>query len=61
MQGAPGSAAATGVAATGDVSFPVAFPSAGSYRVFVQVRRVGQPIETAVLDVTVAEPASKKP
>ncbi len=56
MQGAPGSAAATGVAATGDVSFPVAFPSAGSYRVFVQVRRVGQAIETAVLDVTVPVP-----
>jgi hypothetical protein len=41
------------VAARGDVSFPVAFPSAGRYRVFVQVRRVGKPIETAALDVTV--------
>jgi hypothetical protein len=43
------------VAATGDVSFPVAFPSAGSYRVFVQVRRAGHVIETAVLDVTVRD------
>ena len=43
------------VAATGDVSFPVAFPSAGSYRVFVQVRRAGHAIETAVLDVTVRD------
>jgi hypothetical protein len=41
------------VAARGDVRFPVAFPSAGSYRVFVQVRRVGAAIETAVLDVVV--------
>jgi hypothetical protein len=45
----------TAVAARGDVSFPVAFPSAGRYRVFVQVRRVGKPIETAALDVTVPD------
>ena len=37
----------------GDISFPVAFPSAGSYRVFVQVRRTSGVIETAALDVTV--------
>jgi hypothetical protein len=37
----------------GDVSFPVAFPSAGNYRVFVQVRRVGGKIETAAMDVVV--------
>jgi hypothetical protein len=47
------------VAARGDVSFPVAFPSAGSYRVFVQVRRVGRAIETAVLDVTVPAAVTK--
>ena len=41
------------VTAQGDVSFPVVFPSAGSYRVFVQVRRAGQAIETAAIDVTV--------
>jgi hypothetical protein len=40
-------------AAIGDVAFPVAFPSAGSYRVFVQVRRMGRAIDTAVLDVTI--------
>jgi hypothetical protein len=46
------------MSANGDVSFPVAFPSAGSYRVFVQVRRAGHAIETAAIDVTVpAEPA----
>jgi hypothetical protein len=45
---------------SGDVAFPVAFPSAGSYRVFVQVRRAGRAIETAVLDVTVpAAPVTK--
>jgi hypothetical protein len=37
----------------GDVSFPVAFPSAGEYRVFVQVRRHNGSIETAALDVIV--------
>ncbi len=37
----------------GDVAFPVAFPSAGAYRVFVQVRRPSGVIETAALDVTV--------
>jgi hypothetical protein len=42
-------------AADGTVSFPVAIPSAGSYRIFVQVRRVGGGIETAALDVVVPE------
>ena len=37
----------------GDVRFPVAFPSAGAYRVFVQVRRVGHSTETAAIDITV--------
>jgi len=41
------------VAGQGDVGFPVAFPSAGAYRVFVEVRRVGHVIETAAIDVTV--------
>jgi hypothetical protein len=55
MSGAP-----DGVAANGDVSFPVAFPSAGNYRVFVQVRRVGRAIETAVVDVVVPAAAATK-
>ena len=46
--GAPAVAAADGV-----VRFPVVFPSAGRYRVFVQVRRTNGTIETAALDVTV--------
>ena len=37
----------------GDVRFPVAFPSAGTYRIFVQLRRTTGTIETAALDVTV--------
>jgi hypothetical protein len=37
----------------GDITFPVAFPSAGQYRVFVQVRRRNQQIETAAMDVMV--------
>jgi len=41
------------IAGQGDVRFPVAFPSEGTYRVFVQVRRVGHAIETAAIDVTV--------
>ena len=41
------------VGARGDVSFPVAFPSPGAYRVFVQVRRTSGVIETAALDVRV--------
>jgi hypothetical protein len=52
--------AAPVVAATGAVSFPVAFPSAGAYRVFVQVRRMSGVIETAVLDVTVPQPSAPR-
>ena len=43
----------------GDVSFPVAFPSAGEYRVLVQVRRASGKIETAAMDLVVPTPASK--
>lgn len=39
--------------APGAVRFPVAFPSAGAYRVMVQVRRVGGRIETAAVDLVV--------
>jgi hypothetical protein len=48
------------VAATGAVSFPVAFPSAGTYRVIVQLRRVGRAVETGMIEVVVkpAPPAS---
>jgi len=52
MHGA-GPMPAAAVAANGVVSFPVAIPSAGSYRIFVQVRRTNGVIETAALDVTV--------
>jgi hypothetical protein len=38
----------------GDVSFPVAFPSAGTYRVFVQLRRTTGQIATAALDLSVS-------
>ena len=37
----------------GEVNFPVAFPSAGAYRVLVQVRRTNGLIETAAMDVVV--------
>jgi hypothetical protein len=38
------------------LAFPFAFPTAGAYRVFVQVRRNGA-VETAAFDVTVGEKA----
>ncbi len=47
------SVGASAVAAQGVVSFPVAIPSAGRYRIFVQVRRMTGVIETAALDVVV--------
>jgi hypothetical protein len=37
----------------GDVRFPVAFPSAGAYRVFVQVLTADHHYRTAVIDLTV--------
>jgi hypothetical protein len=50
-----GAPVAATVAATGVVSFPVAIPSAGRYRIFVQVRRMSGVIETAALDVVVPQ------
>ncbi|MCU0646623.1 MAG: hypothetical protein MUF00_01395 [Gemmatimonadaceae bacterium] len=43
------------IAATGEVTFPIAFPSAGTYRVIVQVRRMGRDVETGMIEVTVRE------
>jgi hypothetical protein len=54
MHGTGAASAGMGaVAAQGVVSFPVAIPSAGRYRIFVQVRRMSGVIETAALDVVV--------
>ena len=44
-----------GMPVSGDVSFPFAFPSVGSYRVFVQVRRANGTIDTAAIDVVVPD------
>ena len=55
-----GAAMPATVAASGVVSFPVAMPSAGSYRIFVQVRRMSGVIETAALDVVVPEPVATR-
>ena len=43
----------------GDVRFPVAFPSAGTYRVFVQLRRTTGEIVTAALDVSIPESSAR--
>jgi hypothetical protein len=53
----PASAAQThatmnGMTGSGPIAFPFAFPSAGDYRVFVQIRRRGA-VETAAFDVHV--------
>ena len=53
----PGMAGMPAMSPNGEVNFPVAFPSAGEYRVFVQVRRANGQIETAALDLVV--PANK--
>lgn len=42
----------------GEVNFPVAFPSAGEYRVLVQVRRTSGRFETAAINVVVPAPSS---
>jgi hypothetical protein len=47
--------AAAPAVVTGDVRFPLAFPSPGSYRVFAQWRRPGRAVQTAAIDVTVAD------
>jgi hypothetical protein len=40
-------------AAQGTVTFPYAFPKAGDYRVFVQIKRDGK-VSTGAVDVTVS-------
>jgi hypothetical protein len=60
MHAMHGGAATPTVAANGVVSFPVAIPSAGQYRIFVQVRRTNGVIETAALDVTVPETSATR-
>jgi hypothetical protein len=44
--------AADGTALPPDVSFPYGFPTAGDYRIFVQIKRTGG-IETHAFDITV--------
>ena len=41
------------------VSFPYGFPSAGTYRIFVQMKH-GNMIETGVFDATVQASSEKK-
>ena len=50
---APSMAGMPMIGPPGEVRFPVAFPSAGAYRVLVQVRRTSGRIETAGLDLVV--------
>jgi hypothetical protein len=58
LDGAPMAGMADG-SADGEVTFPYAFPSAGRYHVWVQLRRAGR-VETARFD-TVVEPAPTAP
>jgi hypothetical protein len=54
MTAAPGSMAAMHqMPPSGEVSFPYAFPVAGKYRIFVQMKRQGR-IQTGAFDVNVA-------
>ena len=51
--------AAAGTGSRGDLAFPFAFPSAGEYRVFVQVKRAGA-VETAAFRIVVPAAASNR-